>query len=76
MRAFQVGIALAVNRGGLDKPILALVNPRTFAGLVQNKAALRQYDAKYSPASAENGFEMIRFYAANGVNMIQPDPCV
>lgn len=71
IRALQVGVAQAVNRGGLDKPLLVLCNPRTFSNMVSDESALRKYDASYKPAS-QNGFETVEWYAPNGLNVILP----
>ena len=71
LKALQEGVAQAVNKGGLDKPLLCAVNPRTFAAMTQDEAALRKYDASYKSA-AQNGFETIEYYAANGLNKIVP----
>lgn len=75
MKALQLGVALGVNRGGLDKPLKIYVNPRTFSQMIRDEAALRKYDASYSK-DAKNGFEQIEYYAANGVNSIEPHPMV
>lgn len=72
LKAVQVGVAQAVNAGGLESPLKVYVNPRTFANLTQDEASLRKYDASYKSASANNGFEAIEYYAANGSNMIFP----
>ncbi len=72
LKAVQTGVALAVNAGALEKPLLILVNPRTFANLTTDEAAQRKYDSSYKPASANNGFEAVEYYAANGVNTIMP----
>ncbi len=61
------GISQAVNAGGLDKDVMVMVGPNTFQKVINDQAALRKYDARYSPAEAENGFESIKFHAANGV---------
>ncbi len=71
MKALQEGVAQAVNKGGLDKPLMVCVNPRTFSAMTQDEAALRKYDASYKSA-AQNGFETIEYYAANGLNKIVP----
>lgn len=71
LKALQEGVAQAVNKGGLDKPLLVGCNPRTFAALTQDEAAMRKYDASYKSA-AQNGFETIEYYAANGLNKIVP----
>lgn len=72
IKALEVGVAMATNRGGLKKPLKIVLNPRTFAKMVDDEASLRKYDAKYSPGEASNGFESIKWYAANGVNEIIP----
>ncbi len=72
LKALQVGVAKGVNRGGLEDPLLCLISPRTFAQMVNDEAAFRKYDASYKSASANNGFEAIEYYAANGVNTIMP----
>lgn len=71
LKALQEGVAQAVNKGGLDKPLMVVVNPRTFAAMTQDEAALRKYDASYK-SGAQNGFETIEYYAANGLNKIVP----
>lgn len=72
LKAVQIGVAQAVNAGGLESPLKIYVNPRTFANLTQDEASLRKYDASYKSASANNGFEAVEYYAANGSNMIFP----
>lgn len=62
----QKAIGRAVNRGGLDGDVLALVNPRTWATLCTDQAAKRVYDKSYSPSEADNGFESIMFYTQTG----------
>lgn len=71
LKAFTEGVADAVNSGGLDESLDTLVNTLTFGSMANDEAALRKYDAKYVPASAQNGFEAIEWYAANGVNRIR-----
>lgn len=71
LKAIQVAVMQAVNRGGLEEPLSILVSPRVFAYMVNDEAALRRYDASYNK-DAKNGFEAIEFYAANGVNKIIP----
>lgn len=71
LKALQEGVAQAVNKGGLDQPLMVLVNPRTFAAMTQDEAAMRKYDASYKSA-AQNGFETIEYYAANGLNKVVP----
>jgi hypothetical protein len=69
LKAVHEGVADAVNSGGLDEPLDILVNPRTFGQMASDEAAFRKYDASYK-SKAENGFEAIEWYAANGLNRI------
>lgn len=67
----QDAIALAV-RKGLDSDVIVLVNPKTWADLLNDQAALRQYDSSYNSQTAENGARMIRFHGQQGVIEIVP----
>jgi len=57
---------------GLESKLLALVNPRSWANLLSDQAALRKYDSSYSPARAENGSKSILFHSQNGELEIEP----
>lgn len=57
---------------GLDGRLLALVNPRGWANMLSDQAALRKYDDSYSPAKAENGAKSILFHSQNGEIEIEP----
>lgn len=57
---------------GLDGRLLALVNPRAWANMLSDQAALRKYDGSYSPAKAENGSRSILFHSQNGDIEIEP----
>lgn len=72
LKAVELGVMAAVNKGGLEEPLDILVSPRVFAYMVSDEAAFRNYDASYKSKSANNGFETIEFFAANGVNRIRP----
>lgn len=66
---------LAVSRAvekGLDGKVLALCNPRGWANMLSDQAALRKYDDSYSPAKAENGMKSILFHSQNGEIEIEP----
>lgn len=66
---------LAVTRAvekGLDGKVLALVNPRGWANMLSDQAALRMYDESYSPVKAENGARSIQFHSQNGEIEIEP----
>jgi hypothetical protein len=67
----QEGVALAVNKGGLDGDINLYVNPRTWGTLINTEAGKRQYDDSYSPDEAKNGFEAIVFHHQAGKAIIQ-----
>lgn len=67
----QDAIALAV-RKGLDSDVVVLVNPKTWADLLNDQAALRQYDSSYNSNTAENGARMIRFHGQQGLIEIVP----
>lgn len=64
-------LARAVEKG-LDSPVVAFVNPRTWSNLMTDQAALRQYDSSYKAAQAENGMESISFHSQNGKIEIVP----
>lgn len=70
LKALQFGVSQAVNRGALNKPLMIFVNPRTFASMSNDEASLRKYDASYKSAQANNGFEAIEYFAANGANQV------
>lgn len=63
--------ARAVEKG-LDGKLLTLVNPRGWANMLSDQAALRKYDSSYSPAKAENGAKSILFHSQNGEIEIEP----
>jgi hypothetical protein len=69
LKAVHEGVADAINSGGLEEPLDIIVNPYTFGRMATDEAAFRKYDASYK-AKAENGFEAIEYYAANGINRI------
>ena len=57
---------------GLDSKLTILVNPRGWADLLNDQAALRMYDSSYSAVSVENGSKTIKFYSQNGELEIIP----
>jgi hypothetical protein len=57
---------------GLDSEITLLVNPRGWADLLQDLAALRQFDGSYSSAQLEQGAKAIKFASQNGDIKIVP----
>lgn len=67
----NLAAARAVEKG-LDGPVLALVNPRAWANMLSDQAALRRYDSSYSTAEAKQGAEKLTFHSQNGVIEIEP----
>jgi hypothetical protein len=57
-------VARAIEKG-LDSKVLVLVNPRTWADLLSDQAALRKFDSSYSPVKMENGARSLMFYSNN-----------
>ena len=51
---------------GLDKDVVAIVSPKTWASLMKDQAALRMFDQSYSTKKLENGTMAIEFYSLNG----------
>lgn len=67
--------ALAVEKG-LEGKLTCFVNPRSWANMLTDQAALRKYDASYSSKSLENGSEKLTFYSQNGELEIVPSTYV
>lgn len=63
--------ARAVEKG-LDSSVLALVNPRAWANMLNDQAALRRYDSSYKSEKAEMGQKGILFHSQNGDIEIEP----
>lgn len=59
------GLASPIGRGGLNEKVTVYLNDKTWANVASDQAALRRYAADYRN-EAENGFQYIRFYSANG----------
>jgi hypothetical protein len=64
-------IARAVEKG-LDSKVICMVNPRTWADLLTEQAALRKYDSSYSSAKLEQGSKGLLFHSQNGEIEIVP----
>lgn len=63
-------IALSVDRG-LNEEVDVWVNPKTWANLNSDLAALRMYDSSYSDTKVDNGSQEICYYGMNGkINII------
>lgn len=67
----NLAAARAVEKG-LEGALWVLVNPRTWANLMNDQAALRKYDASYSSEKVELGSKAIKFYSQNGELEIEP----
>lgn len=63
--------ARAVEKGQEGK-LLAVINVRAWANMMQDQAALRRYDPSYKPKKAENGMESLLFHSQNGEIEIVP----
>jgi len=67
----NLAAARAVEKG-LDSKLLVLVNPRTWANMLNDQASLRRYDSSYSEAQLKQGSKSIQFFAQNGELEIEP----
>lgn len=67
----EEAIARAVEKG-LESDVTVFVNPKTWADLLTEQAALRMYDSSYSSAKTESGSKEIMFYGQNGKVEIVP----
>lgn len=63
--------ARAVEKG-LESRLLAFVNPRGWANMLSDQAALRKYDSSYSVEKLQNGSRSILFHSQNGEIEIEP----
>lgn len=67
----NLAAARAVEKG-LDSGLYCLVNPRAWANMLNDQAALRMFDSSYSSAKGEMGSKAIKFYSQNGELEIEP----
>jgi hypothetical protein len=67
----NLAAARAVEKG-LDSKLTALVNPRAWANILSDQAALRRFDGSYSSAELQNGAKSVKFYSQNGEIEIVP----
>lgn len=67
----NLAAARAVEKG-LEGKLVSLVNPRAWANMLSDQAALRKYDNSYSTSKLENGSEKLEFYSQNGTIEIVP----
>jgi hypothetical protein len=64
-------VARAVEKG-LETKVTAFVNPRGWANMLNDQAALRKYDGSYSRKKLDNGSEALSFFSQNGEIEIIP----
>jgi hypothetical protein len=57
---------------GQEGRLICFVNPRGWANMNNDQAALRMYDQSYSPEKSKNGSRSLVFYSQNGEIEIQP----
>ena len=57
---------------GLDSKLTFFVNPRGWADLLNDQAALRMYDQSYTSAQLQNGAKSLKFHSQNGELEIIP----
>ena len=67
----NLAAARAVEKG-LEGPLVAMVNPRAWANMLSDQAALRRYDGSYSSSKLDNGSEKLMFHSQNGMIEIEP----
>lgn len=67
----NLAAARAVEKG-LDGKLVAFVNPRAWANMLSDQAALRKYDGSYDKSKLENGSQAITFFSQNGEIKIVP----
>jgi len=67
----QLAVTRAIEKG-LDGKVLVMVNPKAWANMLNDQAALRRYDSSYSPVKVENGGRSILFHGQNGEMEIEP----
>jgi len=62
----NLAVAIAVNQGMLEEDVDLYVNPRSWATMGGDEAALRAYDSSYDKSKAEAGFTDLVYYSQNG----------
>lgn len=67
----NLATARAVEKGMEDK-LTCFVNPRGWANMLNDQAALRKYDQSYSKTKLENGSQALEFFSQNGTLVIVP----
>jgi hypothetical protein len=72
-------IIKAVNKGGLDGEVVAVLNPEAWQDVMSDIAGTQKntnYNQTYSKDSAEYGFEVIKYHTTNGLCTLLPHPYV
>lgn len=67
-----VGAAILPTEKGLDTKLTFFVNPRGWADLLNEQAALRSYDQSYGSSAYTNGARSLKFFSLNGELEIIP----
>lgn len=67
----QLALTRAIEKG-LDGSVLVLVNPKAWANMLNDQAALRMYDSSYSPIQMQNGGKSLLFHSQTGSMEIEP----
>lgn len=67
----QLALTRAIEKG-LDGNVLVLVNPKAWANMLNDQAALRMYDSSYSPVQMQNGGKSLLFHGQTGSMEIEP----
>ena len=67
----QLAAARAVEKG-LDSKLTVFCNPRAWANMMSDQAALRRYDQSFSKSKLDNGASALEFDSQNGVLAIVP----
>lgn len=67
----QLALTRAIAKG-LDGKVFVLVNPKAWANMLNDQAALRMYDQSYSPVQMQNGGKSLLFHGQTGAMEIEP----
>ena len=57
---------------GLDSKVCVYINPRAWANVMTDQAALRRYDSSYSDSITKTGSNSLLFHSQNGEMEIEP----
>lgn len=62
----QLGVAQAMTKGFGEDEMTLIINPKVWANLLTEQAALRRYDSSHKASVSENGSQEIVFQSQNG----------